>query len=69
MYIYKCINIYIYLAICFDLFADTEQQLIDKLQMLVGAYVQLEGAYCVLNVREAIQIAESIEVCSSTSGV
>lgn len=39
-----------------------QEQLSDKLQMLVGAYVQLEGAYCLLNVREAIQIAESIEV-------
>jgi COG4 transport protein len=36
--------------------------LVVQLQVLVGAYVQLEDAYCLLNVKEALRIAEPIEV-------
>jgi COG4 transport protein len=45
-----------------DSSSDSVAALIVQLQVLVGAYVQLEDAYCLLNVKEALRIAEPIEV-------
>lgn len=35
-----------------------------QLRLVEGAYVQLEDAYCLRSVEEAMRIAEPIEVCS-----
>ncbi|KAG5185348.1 hypothetical protein JKP88DRAFT_262701 [Tribonema minus] len=43
-----------------------EGGLLSRVQALVGAYVQLEDAYCLLSVHKALRIAEPIEV---TAGV
>lgn len=38
--------------------------LAEQVQVIAGAYVQLEDAYCLRSVEEAMRIAEPIEVCS-----
>lgn len=35
-----------------------------QLRLVEGAYVQLEDAYCLRSVEEAMRIAEPIEVCT-----
>lgn len=40
-----------------------------QVRLIEGAYVQLEDAYCLRSVEEAMRIAEPIEVCACNVGV
>ncbi len=50
---------------CLSMNSEASQGLLQSFHCSVGSYVALEDSYCLLSVKEAVKIAEPIEVRES----